>query len=70
MAQVIHDHPNVGACLVKSLYRYANGHTETDGEEDTLEYLSQGFALWEYRVQELLIELVKSPSFLKVGEVK
>lgn len=54
-------------CLVLNLFRHASGHVETEGETDPLAAVENGFIEAEYRVQDMLIELVASPTFRYVG---
>lgn len=54
-------------CMVLNLFRHASGHLETDGEADPLAAVENSFIEAEYRVQDMLIELVASPTFRYVG---
>jgi hypothetical protein len=68
--ELLRGHSALGPCLVKHLYRYANGHIESAGERDGIDLLSQAFAQDGYRVQALLRRLVLSPGFRRAGEVE
>jgi hypothetical protein len=63
MGRALRDHPELGPCLVRSLYRYAVGRAPEEGEESLLEYLSERFAASGFRVTELMRELVLSDGF-------
>ncbi|MGB8329080.1 MAG: DUF1588 domain-containing protein [Polyangiales bacterium] len=63
MGRALRDHPALGPCLVRNLYRYAVGRNAESGEEGLLEYLSEQFAGSEYRVTELLREIALSEGF-------
>ncbi len=63
MGQALRDHPELGPCLVRSLFRYAVGRGAVPGEEALLESLAQRFANSGYRVTELLREIVLSDGF-------
>ena len=63
MGRALRDHPELGPCLVRSLYRYAVGRAPEAGEELLLEYLSERFAASGFRVTELMRELVLSDGF-------
>ncbi|MCK6546644.1 DUF1592 domain-containing protein [Myxococcota bacterium] len=63
LAEVVRDHPSIGPCLVRNLYRFATGNVETDGEKATLEQLSRKFEQSGYRVKSLIAELATSPGF-------
>ena len=63
LAAALRDDPRVAQCLVRQLYRHANGRLETDNEEITLAQISENFAAGGYRFRELLIALVLSDGF-------
>ncbi len=63
LGRVVAEHPNVGACITRSLYRYASGHTESAVQEEEIQELVELFASDGYRVRGLLGELVMSPGF-------
>jgi hypothetical protein len=63
MGQALRDNPALGPCLVRSLFRYAVGRSPEAGEEALLEYLDERFASSEYRVTELMREVVLSDGF-------
>lgn len=63
MGRALRDHPALGPCLVRSLYRYAAGRNEIGGELALLSSLSERFAESAYSVRELMRELVLSDGF-------
>ncbi len=67
MAALLRESPKVPACAVKKLYRHAQGHVETEGEETALEDLTDDFVDADHSMQELLVELVSSKAFRTVG---
>lgn len=63
MGRALRDHAALGPCLVRNLYRYAVGRNPESGEEPLLRYLSDRFRGSEYRIAELLREIVLSEGF-------
>lgn len=59
--------PDVARCIVRNLFRSSMGHYETEGENSALVDLEKSFDHASYRVKDLLVEIVISPAFLKVG---
>lgn len=59
--------PDVTRCLVRNLFRHATGHLELASEKPALTDLDGAFADAGYRMKDLLVELVSSPAFLRVG---
>jgi hypothetical protein len=57
------EHPNLGPCFVRSLYRYAVGRSAEPGEEELLAALGRRFASSGYVVSDLLRELLLSEGF-------
>ncbi len=57
------EHPNLGPCLVRSLYRYAVGRGWEVGERALLELLDQRFSESGYSVPDLLREVLLSDGF-------
>jgi hypothetical protein len=53
----------VSACLVKQLYRHANGRLDDPGERKQLQDIDRRFAESGYRFQDLLLELATSEGF-------
>lgn len=63
-------HPEIGACQVKNLYRYATGHLETEGEIGQLAELAVKFEQSGYKVKALLVDLVMTDGFRYAGVAK
>jgi hypothetical protein len=56
-------------CLTKTLYQYATGHAEADGEEELVTWLSDDFARSDHSVKALMRSLALSEGFATAGEV-
>jgi hypothetical protein len=69
LAQAIHDHERFAPCLVKTLVRYSNGHTEGFGELDGLDWLAGEFTFRKHRLGPLVEDLTLSPIFRQAGEL-
>jgi len=63
LGRALRDHPALGPCLVRSLYRYAVGRDPEPGEIGLLEDLNERFAESEHSVKELIREVVLSDGF-------
>jgi hypothetical protein len=63
LGQALRDHPALSPCLVKSLFRYAVGREPTLEEEPFLDTLQERFASSEYKVPDLLRDLITSEGF-------
>jgi hypothetical protein len=63
MGRALRDNPALGPCLVRSLYRYSVGRDVESGEQLLLASLNESFAESEYRVRELMREVVLSDGF-------
>ena len=63
MGRALRDHPSLGPCLVRTLFRYAVGRQVETGEEALVDYLSRRFAGSGHRVTELLREVALSDGF-------
>ncbi|MGB1276474.1 MAG: DUF1592 domain-containing protein, partial [Nannocystaceae bacterium] len=61
--------PLVSLCAVRKLFRHATGHVETIGELPSLRDLDDTFVDGGLRMQQLLVDLVASPTFRAVGPV-
>lgn len=67
LAQAMHDHPAVPACLVKRVYAYGTGSPTTASDRQFLSVLGQQFAESGYRLRDLLRIVATSSSFSKVS---
>ncbi len=63
LGQLLHDHPDVPACLANNIYKYATGHTPSDDEAAQLQDLTAAFQSSGYRVTELLLQVALSEGF-------
>lgn len=63
LAQVVRDHPDLGSCFVRNLYRYATGNVDQPGEASQLDWLTWSFERAEYRVKPLIREIAMSAGF-------
>jgi hypothetical protein len=63
LGQAFADNPQVTACLVQNLYRYAVGRKQTNGERPLLRYLEDTFAERGYQVPALMREIATSEGF-------
>jgi hypothetical protein len=63
LAYILHDHPDVPRCLVRTMYRYATGRLEGSGETEALRQLSDAFEADGYRVKDLMREIALHRSF-------
>ena len=63
LAAAIKNHPDATTCLARSMYRYALGHVEGMGEEDSITLLAKDFKDQTYKFRALLEGVVKSPGF-------
>jgi hypothetical protein len=55
--------PRLARCLVKQVYRFAQGRLDTEGEAATLALLTRGFEEGGFRFKRLLVELFASEGF-------
>lgn len=67
LATVLETDERVGRCMVKQLYRHAQGRLETKGEALALDTLSDRFVNASFDFRSLLIELVTHDAFRFVG---
>lgn len=63
LAALLADDERVGRCMVRQLYRHAQGRLDEPGERVALEQIHDAFAPTGYRFQELLIALITHESF-------
>jgi hypothetical protein len=71
LAQAVHDHPGVPACLVKRVYTYGIGGKvkSTDNDKAVLQYFDARFAEEGYRLPDLLRTIALSTAFSEVSGV-
>ena len=70
LAWAISDHPELGRCFARNVYRYATGRLDAGAEYDFMRYLGEGFAYDDFRVKDLIRRFVMSDAFRKTGEVE
>lgn len=63
LGEVLARDPRVSSCVVRQLWRHANGRLETRGEEAALTALDFAFVRSGHRFRELLLELATSEHF-------
>ncbi len=63
LGALVSTHPDMPLCLTRNMYKYATGHSPTEGEQIQLEELVQIFAASGYRVKELLVAVMMSEGF-------
>ncbi len=64
VGEALHDHPELGPCLVRTLFRYSVGRDATPDEWPLLDFLGERFEESEFRVADLVREIVLSDGFL------
>ena len=67
LGAALSEHPNLGPCLVRNLYRSAIGRVEKAGEEELLAALAEQFAGSGYVVSDLLREILLSEGFRRTS---
>jgi hypothetical protein len=67
MGQALRNHPELGPCLVRTVFRYAVGRAPEPGEEALLGSLADRFASSGYRMTELLRAIVLSDGFRRTS---
>ncbi len=70
LGEVVADHGSLGPCLAETAYRYATGHSVTDGEDALVDWHATGFSEKDFRVVDLLSDISMSPGFRRVGEIE
>jgi hypothetical protein len=66
----ISEHPALAGCLARTVMASASGHSVTDGEEEAVDYLSEGFQFMDHSVQFLVRDLVMSSAFRMAGDIE
>jgi hypothetical protein len=62
--------PKIGTCLARSLFRFAVGHLESEGEEPVVEALAQGLERDGYQFDALVANVIKSEGFRVIAAPK
>lgn len=63
LASLVRERPELDRCWVRSLYRHATGHYEAEADEQALEDVDGKFEESNYRLKQLLVEIVVSDAF-------
>jgi hypothetical protein len=63
------DHPALGPCLTKNLYKYALGQDLSGEEEAYVEWLGEAFEYDAFRIQDSVLRIIEGPAFRRVGEI-
>jgi hypothetical protein len=63
LAALLSDEPQIGQCIVKQLFRHAQGRLETEDEQPTVDDLVQRFEDADHRFLDLLVELAVHDGF-------
>ena len=64
------NHPNLGMCLTRGVFRYAFGHLETAGEAVVVTELRDKLAAGGYRFKGLLLDVASSTAFRHAGKLE
>lgn len=64
------EHPSLGPCLSRTMYRYATARSVEDGEKAIVAWHAAGLEESGYRVRALLADIAMSPGFRAVGAVE
>ncbi len=64
MGEALRNHPQLGPCFVRTLFRYAVGRDATSQEQPLLQFLGTRFAESGLQVSDLVREIVLSDGFL------
>ncbi len=67
LGALLKESDGVARCVIRNIYRHATGHVENPSELAALDRLGETFADHGYRMKDLLVELVGSPTFRMVG---
>lgn len=68
LGRILRDHPDVPACLVRTMYRYATGHVEITSESAAIRALEESFVASGHDVLDLMRAVATSPGFLESSE--
>ncbi len=63
LGQTLKTDPDLPACIVRQLFTYAMGRRPEAADEQVLDQLTQSFTARGYRMKELLVQVVLSPTF-------
>lgn len=63
LGRTLKEDPDLPACMVRHLFTYAMGRRPEAADEQELDHLTQSFKSRGYRMKELLVQVVLSPTF-------
>jgi hypothetical protein len=63
LAEALKNHPDLATCMARTLYRYAAGHLETEGEQPLVKALGDDFVKNGAHFRGLLLGVVQSAGF-------
>jgi Protein of unknown function (DUF1588)/Protein of unknown function (DUF1585) len=61
------EHPDLGPCLTQHVYHYAVGHEQSPEEEELVDWLYASFAAGDHQLESLMMAMVASEGFGRVG---
>jgi hypothetical protein len=70
LGEVLSKHDDFGPCVNRTLYRYATGRSEAEGEEPLMDWHADGLKESGYRLKFLIRDVAMGPAFRVVGEVQ
>jgi hypothetical protein len=63
LGRTVKEDPALPACMVRNLFTYALGRQPENADEPVLQQLTQAFGEQGYRMKELLVQIILSPTF-------
>jgi Protein of unknown function (DUF1592)/Protein of unknown function (DUF1588)/Protein of unknown function (DUF1595)/Protein of unknown function (DUF1587)/Protein of unknown function (DUF1585) len=69
LGTALRNHPSIGSCAARSIFRYATGHVEIDSEEVLIAALASKLSTDGYQFRSLLVALVSSAGFRYGGNL-
>jgi hypothetical protein len=69
LGAALKNHPSLGTCLTRGVFRYALGHLETTGEATAIIELHDKFTAGGHRFKALLLDTAASTAFRHVGKL-
>ncbi len=64
------EHPAFAPCVNESLYHYANGRVEGEGEAEVVDWHAEGFVVEGYRLKFLMADIATGDAFRTAGVVE
>jgi hypothetical protein len=69
LGAALKNHPKLGECAARGVFRYATGHIEIATEEPAISQLAQQFGMDNYRFRALLSAIVLNGGFRYAGNL-